>query len=61
MPKAHRKSRAKEDDGVSPWHGTTNEEEAKDYSKSLDSIVIQMGVDVKEELGRCNENHWLQY
>ena len=49
MPKSHRKSRADEDNDI-PLHGTTNEEEAKTYSKGLDSIVIQMGEDVKEEL-----------
>ena len=42
MPKAHRKSGADEDNDI-PLHGTTNEEEAKNYSKGLDSIVIQMG------------------
>ena len=49
MPKAHRKSGAEEDVDI-PLHGATNEEEAKNYSKRLDNIVIQMGADMKEEL-----------
>ena len=42
MPKATRKSGGKEGDDI-PLHGATNKEEAKEYSKSLDSIVIKMG------------------
>ena len=60
MPKAHRKSGADEDDDI-PLHGTTNEEEAKNYSKGLDSIVIQMGVDMKEELQDAMKRVILNY
>ena len=49
MPKAARKSGGEEGDDI-PLHSAINEEEAKEYSKSLDSIVIKMGIDVKEEL-----------
>ena len=49
MPKAHRKSGGDEEDDV-PLHGTTNKEEAKNYSNGLDDIIIQMGANVKEEL-----------
>ena len=60
MPKAHRKSGAEEDDDI-PLHGATNEEEAKNYSKSLDSIVIQMGADMKEELRNAMKRVILNY
>ena len=43
MPKATRKLGGEEGDDI-PLHGTTNEEEAKEYSNSLDSIVIKMGM-----------------
>ena len=48
MPKAQRKSNIDEEDDV-PLHRTTNEEEAKIYSNTLDDIVFQMGVSVKDE------------
>ena len=48
MPKAHRKSNVDEEDDV-PLHGATNEEEAKLYSSTLDDIVFQMGVSIKDE------------
>ena len=60
MPKAHRKSGAEEDDDI-PLHGATNEEEAKNYSKSLDSIVIQMRAGVKEELRDAMKKAILDY
>ena len=60
MSKAHSKARAEEDDGI-PLHSTTNEEEAKNYIKSLDSIVIQMGIDVKEELRDAMKRAILNY
>ena len=60
MPKATRKSGGQEGDNI-PLHGTTNEEEAKEYSKSLDSIVIKMGVDVKEELHDAMKRVILDY
>ena len=48
MPKAHWKSNVDEEDDV-PLHGATNEEEAKLYSSTLDDIVFQMGVSIKDE------------
>ena len=60
MPKAHRKSGAEEEDDV-PLHGIMNEEEAKNYSNGLDNIVIQMGVDMKEELHETMKNAILKY
>ena len=48
MPKAHRKSNVDEEDDV-PLHGATNEEEAKLYSSTLDDIVFQMGVSIKDK------------
>ena len=60
MPKAHRKSGVEEDDDV-PLHSATNEEEAKNYSKGLDNIVIQMGADVKEELRDAMKKAILNY
>ena len=60
MPKAARKSSGEEGDDI-PLHSTINEEEAKEYSKSLDSIVIKMGVDVKEELRDVMKRAILDY
>ena len=48
MPKAHRKSNIDEEDDV-PLHGATNEEDAKLYSNTLDDIIFQMGVSIKDE------------
>ena len=60
MPKAHRQSGGDEKDDV-PLHGITNEEEAKNYSNCLDDIIIQMGVDVKEELRDTMKNAVVKY
>ena len=49
MPKAARKSSGDEGDDI-PLHGTINEEQAKEYSSSLDNIVIKLGIDIKEKV-----------
>ena len=49
MPKATRKSSVEEGDDI-PLHSAINEEEAREYSKSLDRIVIKLGIDVNEEV-----------
>ena len=46
MPKAARKSSGEEDDDV-PLHGTINEEEVRQYSRSLDNIIIKLGIKIK--------------
>ena len=48
MPKAQRKSVEEEEDDL-PLHGPINEAEAKQYASSLDSIVIKMGQETKDE------------
>ena len=60
MPKETMKLGGKEGDNI-PLHGATNEEETKEYSKSLDIIVIKMDIDVKGELCDAMKKAILDY
>ena len=60
MPKAARKSSGEEVDDI-PLHGTINEEEAKEYSRSLDNIIIKLGIDIKEEVYDAMKEAILDY
>ena len=48
-PKAARKTSGEEGHNA-PLHGAINEEEARQYSRSLDNIVIKLGIDIKDEV-----------
>ena len=55
MPKAERKSKGEEEEDV-PIHGATNEKEAKQYSSDLDTIAIQMGTEVNNDVRDAIKN-----
>ena len=44
-----------------PLHGAINEEEAKEYSSSLDNIVIKLGIDIKEEVKDAMKGAIIEY
>ena len=48
MPKATCKTKG-EDDGDIPLCGAINEEEAKCYSQNLDSIINELGTNIRDE------------
>ena len=54
------KSSREEVDDI-PLHGTINEEEVKEYSRSLDNIVIKLGIDIKEEVYDAMKEAILDY
>ena len=61
MPKAARKSMGDKGDDI-PLHGTINEEEAKEqYSSNLDNIVINLGIDIKEEVNDAMKWAMIEY
>ena len=60
MPKAARKSSGDEGDDI-PFHSTINEEEVKEYSSSLDNIVIKLGIDIKEEVKDTMKGAIIEY
>ena len=60
MPKAARKSSGKEVDDI-PLHSAINEEEAKEYSRSLDNIIIKLDIDIKEEVYDAMKEAILDY
>ena len=43
------RTRGEDDDDI-PLHGAINEEEANQYSKSLNGIIIEMGTDIRDEV-----------
>ena len=60
MPKAERKSRGEEEEDV-PIHGATNEKEAKQYSSDLDTIAIQMGTEVNNDVQEMRSKMQLRH
>ena len=60
MPKAARKSSREEVDDI-PLHGAINEEEAKEYSRSLNNIIIKLGIDIKAEVYDAMKEAILDY
>ena len=60
MPKAARKFSGEEVDDI-PLHSAINEEEVKEYSRSLDNIVIKLGIDIKEEVYDAMKEAILDY
>ena len=60
MPKAARKLGGDEGDDI-PLHIAINEEEAKEYSSSLDNIVIKLGIDIKEEVKDAMKGAIIEY
>ena len=55
MPKAQRKSKGEEEEDVL-IHGATNKKEAKQYSSDLDTIAIQMGTEVNNDVRDAIKN-----
>ena len=49
MPKATHKTKG-EDDGDVPLHGAINKEEAKCYRQTLDSIINELGTNIRDEV-----------
>ena len=59
MPKATRKSTGEEGDDV-PLHGTINEE-ARQYSLTLDNIITKLGANIKDDVKDAMKEVILNY